>query len=175
MGAVRERRPSSDSSTTEGEPRAKPGTLRYLDRSMGRSVRKAHRATVHRLCSASISRLISTAINPGNASTTANRANVIIAIMINLPSGWARRIPRAREWSMRDRGFGRCDGHHKMIDCIKKTEACVKSFKVQLCEVFHTTGAGYDPFALESPASAGLILSALRRGRRSERVGPGIA
>jgi hypothetical protein len=24
--------------------------------------------------------------------------------------------------------FGRCDGHHKMVDCTLKTAACVKSF-----------------------------------------------
>ena len=51
-----------------------------------RGSRQVHRA----FCSDSISRLISTAITPGNASTTANRATVIIAIMINLPSGWSR-------------------------------------------------------------------------------------
>ena len=93
MGAVRERRPSSDSSTTERAPGPSPGPLdilRSLNGHLGVGGMPI-RAKVHRaFCSASISRLISTAINPGKASATANRANVIIAIMINLPCGWAR-------------------------------------------------------------------------------------
>jgi hypothetical protein len=61
--------------------------------------------------------------------------------------------------------------------CIKKTEACVKSFtqQVQLREVFHTAGAGYDPFALESPVSAGLIFSEASAGEsRAERSTRGV-
>ena len=77
---------------TVRRPGPSPGPLGYSNRSMGIS----HRAKVHRaFCSASISRFISTAINPGKASATANRASVIIAIMINLPCGWARGDSRA--------------------------------------------------------------------------------
>ena len=53
----------------------------------------------------------------------------------------------------------------------------MKSFtqQVQLCEVFHTAGAGYDPFVLESPVSAGLIFSEASAGEsRAERSTRGV-